>query len=167
MIFRSYCHFNKVTDITPDILRKMNIDTLFLDIDNTIKRFSDDNVSENVLMWLNDTKRSGIKIILCSNNYKKNVEPFARRVDIDFVHMCLKPSPFGYTRALIKSKSKRKNVLVCGDQIFTDILGANISFLKSALIEPIDTSNEAGTVGFRRRLFKRFHDKNMSRSNPF
>ena len=65
MLFRSYCYFSKVTDITPDILRKMNIDTLFLDIDNTIKRFSDDNVSEDVLMWLDDIKSNGFKIILC------------------------------------------------------------------------------------------------------
>lgn len=167
MLFDSYCHFEKITDITPEILEKINADTLFLDIDNTLKKYGDNKVSPEVRKWLDKMKNSGIKIILCSNNYKKNVKPFADSVSLPFVHFCLKPSPFGYTRALIKSGAKRKNVLVCGDQVFNDILGAKLTFIRSALIEPIDSSNESSTVKFRRRVFRRAYNRNMNRKNPF
>ena len=167
LLFNSFCHFDKVTDISPQILSKINITTLFLDIDNTLKRYGDREVSPEIAVWLDKMKQSGVQIILCSNNYKKTVKPFADKLGLEFVHFCLKPSPFGYIRARIKSGARRKNILVCGDQIFTDILGARLTFLKSALIEPIDTLNEAATVAFRRNLFKRAHNKNMSRKNPF
>lgn len=167
MLFNSYCHFDKITDITVPILRKLNITTLFLDIDNTIKEYGDITVKGHIKAWLNYMQKNNIKIILCSNNYRRNVEPIAKKLNLPFVHFCLKPSPFGYIRAKIKSKSKRKNILVCGDQIFTDILGARLSFLKSALIEPINYENEGETVKFRRRIFKKIHEKNMKRKNPF
>ena len=155
IFFRPNFYFDNITKITPDFLKKSGVDTLFLDIDNTIKPYGVQDVTDEVRAWLMQMKKSGIRLILCSNNYKRNVQPFAQKIGLDAVHMCLKPSPFGVVRAKIKTGAKRKNILVCGDQAFTDIFGARICFLKSALIEPIDTSNESWTVKLRRYLFEK------------
>ena len=167
ILFRAYCHFEKITDITPDILNKIGVNTLFLDIDNTLKRYGDAKPSIKVTNWLELMKHSGIKLVLCSNNFKKTVSPFSKVTGIPAVHMCLKPSPFGFWRALRLCRSKRSQILVCGDQVFTDILGARLSFMKSAYINPVDTSNEGATVRMRRAIFRRAEIKNTQMKNPF
>lgn len=166
-LFSPCGHIDKITDISIAMLRKLSVDTVFADIDNTVKCYGDNEPYDGVMQWVKEMQENGIKIILCSNNYKKNVEPFAQKMNLPFIHMCLKPSPFGFYRAKHKLKSKRKNIVVVGDQLFTDIFGANISFMKSILVEPIETSDEAGTVAFRRALESRHRQRILKRKNPF
>lgn len=166
-LFSPCGHIDKITDINIDMLKTLSVDTVFADIDNTVKRYGDNEPYDGVDRWVKEMRRHGIKIILCSNNYKKNVEPFAEKMNLPYVHMCLKPSPFGFYRAKHKLGSKRKNIVVVGDQLFTDIFGANISMLKSILVEPIETSGEAGTVAFRRALENRQRKRILQRKNPF
>lgn len=159
--------FNKVTDISLDTLKKLNINCVLLDIDNTIKPYGSNKLESNVSVWISNLKSAGIKIILCSNNYKKTVKPFAEKNQCEYVAFCLKPSPFGFFRACFKSKVKRKNLVVIGDQFFTDILGGKLLFLKTFLVNPISIETEAATVKIRRFLTKKFTDKIVNRENPF
>lgn len=160
-------HVSKVTDITLEMLNKLSVDTLLLDIDNTLKPYGAQLPADGVMQWISYMKDNGIKLIVCSNNYKRNVEPFAQKLGLPYVHMCLKPSPFGFIRAKHKLKSKRKNMLVVGDQLFTDIFGASNTFIKSLLVEPIRTDGEAKTVALRRTLEQRHRNKILQRKNPF
>lgn len=45
----------------------------------------------------------------------------------------------------------RRECLVVGDQIFTDILGANLCGMRSVLLDPLSPDPSA-TVRFKRRL---------------
>lgn len=159
--------FSSVTEISVDALKRMNIRCVFLDIDNTIKVYGSNSVSHEILSWINKLKRAEIKIILCSNNYEKNVAPFAKKIGCDYKSFCLKPSPYGYVRAIRKSGVKREHVLVIGDQVFTDILGAKICRLKTILVNPIDERSESKTVKLRRMLLKSATSTIKKRENPF
>ena len=72
-----------------------------------------------------------------SNNFKKRVEPFAAKYKLPFMYLSLKPLPLAYFRAVHKLGVKHKEVVVVGDQIFTDIIGSNFSFMKSILLVPM------------------------------
>lgn len=144
---------HNVTDITPELLKELGIDSILLDVDNTLAPPTSSIPYEGVQDWIDKIKAEGISIVICSNNYKSRIKPFSDSVGLDCVAMSLKPFPFGFNRAKRKLNEKPKSVLVVGDQIYTDILGANLAGMKSVLLTP--RSEEHGiSIHIRRRLEK-------------
>lgn len=160
-------YFPSLLDIEISTLQKLKIKCVLLDIDNTIKPYGAKCIDTPYCNWINNVKKNGIKVILCSNNYRKNVEPIAQSISCDFVSFCLKPSPFGYFKAFLKSKEKLSTILIIGDQFFTDILGGKIMFVKTFLLEPISKSSEGTTVKIRRKLTAPFTNRIINRDNPY
>ncbi len=150
-LFKPTVAVRHVTDISPKMLRQLEIDAILLDVDNTLAPPTSKIPYEGVQEWIERIKSCGIHIVICSNNYKKRIKPFADSVGLDCVAMSLKPFPFGFNRAKRKLKEKPKNVLVVGDQIYTDVLGANLAGMRSILLEP--RSEEHGfSIWIRRKL---------------
>ena len=140
-----------VTDITPELIRQLGIDAILLDVDNTLAPPTSHLPYDGVQEWIDSIKQMGIHIVICSNNYKKRVKPFSDRVGLDCVAMSLKPFPFGFNRAKRKFKEKPDSVLVVGDQVYTDVLGANLAGMKSVLLAP--RSEEHGfSIWLRRKM---------------
>ncbi len=160
-------YFNTLLQIDVAALKAMNIKCVLLDIDNTIKPYGAKYIEDKYIQWINSVKANNINVILCSNNYKVNVQPIARQAGCDYVSFCLKPSPLGYFRAYLKSGCKLKNMVVIGDQFFTDILGGKIMFIKTLLLQPISLESEGATVKLRRRLTAIFTDRIKARKNPY
>ena len=140
-----------VTDITPELLKQMGVDAILLDVDNTLASPYEKIPYEGVTEWLKKIKEAGFAVVICSNNFHKRIRPFAKGVGLDCVAMSLKPLPFGFIRAKKKLGEKPDSVVVVGDQIFTDVLGANMGRMKSILLEP--QSEEHGfSIYVRRKL---------------
>jgi len=140
-----------VTDITPELLDKLGVDTILLDVDNTLAPPTSKIPFKGVQDWIDSVKKTGVKIIICSNNYYSRIKPFADSVGLDCVAMSMKPFPFGFNRAKRRLKEKPQSVLVVGDQIYTDILGANLAGMKSVLLRR--RSKEHGwSIRLRRRM---------------
>lgn len=149
---------NKVTDITPALVHAIKADSILLDVDNTLAFPGSQEPLEGTIEWANAMKEAGIKIIIMSNNFQKRVQPFVAKYDLPFMSFSLKPLPFAYFRAMRKLKAKREDVVVVGDQVFTDIIGANFSFMKSILLMP---AVEETSVSFRvkRKLEKQIRKR--------
>ncbi len=150
-LFHPTVALRKVTDISPALLRQLEIDAILLDVDNTLAPPTSKIPYEGVKEWIERIQASGVHIVICSNNYKKRIQPFAESLGLDCVSMSLKPLPFGFNRAKRKLREKPKSVLVVGDQIYTDVLGANLAGMRSILLEP--RSEEHGfSIWLRRRM---------------
>ena len=147
-----------VTDITPEMLKEMGVDAMLLDVDNTLAPPTEKTPYKGVQEWIDSVKSSGVAVVICSNNFHKRIEPFSRSVGLDCVSMSLKPFPFGFNRAKKKLNEKPTSVVVVGDQIYTDVLGANLAGMKSILLKP--RSVEYGiTIKIRRALEKNIRKK--------
>ncbi len=157
-LFVPSMYVNGVMDINIDLLRDMNIKGIILDVDDTIAEHGSQVPFRGVTDWILKLKNYGIKIIILSNNLKKRVKPFAEKVGIPFVSVGLKPAPFGIIKALRKISLNKEEVVMVGDQIFTDILGANIYGLKSILIEPIGEPKSIN-LKMKRKFEKRIKQK--------
>lgn len=127
---------DKVTDITPKLIRSMKARALILDVDNTLAIHGSPVPFEGTVEWTRHMRENGISIIIMSNNFKRRVEPFAAKYGLPCLSLSLKPIPLGYFRAIRKMGVKRSEVVVVGDQIFTDVIGSNLSFMKSILLVP-------------------------------
>lgn len=69
--------FKSLLDISVDILKQLNTECVLLDIDNTIKPYGADSIDSKYVNWINNVKAYGIRVVLCSNNFYKNVRPIA------------------------------------------------------------------------------------------
>ena len=138
MIFRPNIKLNKVTDISLEILSKYNIDSLILDVDNTLSTHHGQVLTDGLEDWLALMKENGIKLTVLSNSNSKRLDPFAKKIGLDYISLGLKPLPFGYLRALKRLKSNKKQTAIVGDQIFTDVMGGNFVGLKTIWLTPIE-----------------------------
>jgi len=129
--------FSKVTDIKVEFLERLDIKFLMLDLDNTIAAYDEHVLSEDVSLWIDDIRNSGIELFLISNTTRTNrVETFAKSIDVEFIMKSYKPSPLSLLRAMeIKGYSSGESALA-GDQVFTDALAANRAGVVSIIIRP-------------------------------
>ena len=115
------------TDLDIKGYRKKGFDTVLLDVDNTIAVPNTGTCDERARQFIKELKENGFKVVIFSNNLKKRVKMFVGDLDVDYYYLALKPLPFSYLIACKMVKSKPEKTLVLGDQLVTDILGANLS----------------------------------------
>ncbi len=144
MLFVPDIKLDRITEITPELLKKYNISGLLLDVDNTMSTHHGTKLVEGLTDWIEKMQDSGIKLLVLSNSRQFRVEPFAKRLGLDFISMGLKPLPNGFLKGAKKLGLKRKNVAIVGDQIFTDLLGGNAVGLKTVLLTPIKLESSFG-----------------------
>ena len=154
-MFKPNFVLNSVTDITVEFLDKNNIKALLLDVDNTLSvAHANKTLRNGVAQCLSDMREADIPMMILSNAKKKRAIRFADSVGLDVVGLAAKPLPFGYFRAVKKLKIKRKNVAIVGDQIFTDVMGGNLSGVKTILVTDI-TPEDKPFFKFKRKLEKK------------
>ena len=96
-------------------------------------------------------KKIGFRCCLISNNQKPRVEMFNKDIQVDYVYNAHKPSTRNYLRAMEIMGTDRRSSVFIGDQLFTDVWGANRAGIMSILVKPIDKHEEIQII-LKRRL---------------
>lgn len=131
-------YLNKVEDITIEMLEENGIKCLILDVDNTLVDLKKE-VSKSIENWARNIKNCEIKLFVLSNsNDRKKVEKVAGILDAEFELFARKPLKVGFLKAKKKIGLDSNEIAAVGDQIFTDIIGANRCGMFSILVDPID-----------------------------
>lgn len=125
---------------------------LAFDIDNTLVHHGDDAAPE-VEALFRALHQIGFKTLLLTNNDEERVQRFLKNIDSLYICDAEKPNPDCYYQAVDRMALSPKEVLFIGDQIFTDILGANQSGMASILVHFIRLKNEK-RIGKKRYLEK-------------
>ncbi len=138
MLFKADIAFKSVLDITPEFLKKNNIKGLLLDLDNTLTTHDNPRPADGVIDWIKNVKSSGIKMVIVSNNHPPRVKPFADKLGLDFVCEGRKPLAKGFNEAQKRMNIPFEQLAVVGDQIYTDMLGANLKRVRGIFVYPIE-----------------------------
>ena len=126
-----------VTKITYEMLEEHQIKGMLLDVDNTLIDY-DRNLLDGLQEWLEELKEKNIQFCILSNtNQKEKVEKVANQLEIPYIFFAKKPFKSGFKKAQKQLGLKSKEIAVVGDQIFTDVIGANRCNMFSILVEPI------------------------------
>ncbi|MCF0228947.1 MAG: HAD hydrolase-like protein [Parasporobacterium sp.] len=114
---------------------------LLTDVDNTLVPHDAPSTvqAEELFRKLRDT---GFKICIISNNDEARVKTFADRVGAPYVFKASKPSATGYLRGMEITGTDISDTIFMGDQLFTDIWGANNARIPSVLVKPIRTDHK-------------------------
>lgn len=131
-------YLNSVKEITLQMLKQNNIKGLILDVDNTLIDFNK-KMPEGIKEWAENLKKNNIKLYIVSNsNHKEKVENTAKIIDVPYTYFAKKPLKGGLNRAKHALDLPSEQIAVVGDQIFTDVIGANRTKMFSILVKPID-----------------------------
>ena len=131
-------YISSVKEIGIDLLEKNHIQGLILDVDNTLIDF-DKKMPEGVETWIKNMKEAGIKFCILSNSNKiDKVKSVAGKLEIPFIYFAKKPLKTGFNKAKKILNLPAENIAVVGDQIMTDVIGANRSHMFSILVKPIE-----------------------------
>ncbi len=139
-----------VRAIDLDGLVAKGIDTLLVDLDNTLLPRDSEDIPDTLKDWAATLRDRGFKTCLVSNNWHARVKTVADELGFLLVAKAVKPLPFAFLRALSLMGSTRARAAVVGDQMFTDILGGNLLGMTTVLVEPLSATDLPHTLFLRR-----------------
>jgi len=142
--------YSSIFDIPFDALQEAGVCGLIVDIDNTLATFDVPDPPEQVVQLLADLRDAGFRVCLFSNNSEKRVTRFNAHLGLPAIYKAGKPKKRGIRRALGLLDTEAEQTALIGDQLFTDIWGANRCGIKSILVEPIAKRDE-WTVKLKRK----------------
>ena len=126
---------------------------IIYDLDNTLVPHGAP-ADERALELMDRLKSIGYTIFFLSNNRKERVEMFNEKIGALYLCKASKPNKRGYLKAAEMMNLDPSRILVVGDQIFTDIWGANMAGMRSCLVMPIDRSTDEIQIVIKRMLEK-------------
>ena len=110
--------------------------------------------------WLEELRKQGIKFCILSNSNKVDkVKGVAEQLGIPFIYFAKKPLRSGFRKAQIILDLPEENIAMVGDQIMTDIIGANRCHMLSILVKPIEEKEYLITKikrPFEKRIIKKY-----------
>lgn len=157
-------YFKSIYDINYKALKKSGIKCLIFDLSNTLESETTKAPSRKVRDLFEDLKDMGFKLIIMSNNLKKEVTPFKELLCVDSCYLSCKPLKHKYKKILNIFNYSVHEVACIGDQLFFDVLGANKMKFTSILVNPI-SADEFAVAKLNRKIenmfIKRLTDKDL------
>lgn len=142
--------FDRAYAVTAMFLKEQGVSAVMLDLDDTIVASKSDFIDDKYIAWIEALKSSGLSLLLLSNGNPPRVRYWTKELGIDGFYLVGKPFSFAYLRGLKKLKSSKAETIMIGDQVFTDVLGANIAGIKSILVKPLSNNGLWHTRALRR-----------------
>lgn len=163
-IFAPDKYYHSIYTINYKALKKSGIKCLLFDLDNTLCPFTAVKPSVKEKELVEGLKDMGFKVIIISNSPQKRLEPFKEGFNVDTACSSRKPLKKKYKKILDLYKFKDTQIAAIGDQLMTDILGANRMGLTSILVDPLTSKEYKWTKinrFFEKIVLRRFAKKGI------
>ena len=165
-MFYPDAYVDSVFAIDYEALYRKGYRGLMFDIDNTLVHHGDDS-TEEIDALFRRIHSLGFRTLMLSNNSRERIERFLKNIDAQYICEAGKPKPASYRKGAAMMGLELSQVLCIGDQVFTDILGANRSGMASILVQYIRQENET-RIGKRRQLegiILKFYRRSRNKQN--
>ncbi len=160
-VFAPDLYYSHVTTIDLADLTGRGVRHLLMDLDNTLLPRDSSDITPAVRAWIRDLGASGLTACLVSNNWHAHVHDVAADLGLPIVAKALKPFPGAFRRGLDLLDAQAENAAVIGDQVFTDVLGGNLTGMTTVLVTPLSASDLPHTL-----LLRRFERHVLAGRNP-
>ncbi|WP_281242858.1 YqeG family HAD IIIA-type phosphatase [Sporolactobacillus nakayamae] len=134
-------HVESILDIQPDKLKQRGIKALVTDLDNTLIAWNEKEITPELIGWFSSLEEAGISVMVLSNNSEKRVKLFSHSAGVSYIYRARKPLPFAFKRAMRIMKVRKDEMVVVGDQLLTDVWGANQVGAHTILVTPIASTD--------------------------
>ena len=152
-------------------LKQIGIKCLLFDLDNTLVLNKQSKLEEDEKKLISSLKKDFCVIILSNNKSKTRVSCVAKELDIPYYYLSFKPLSKNFKKVSSKYQFKPKEMCLIGDQLMTDVLGANSFGCFSCLVDKLGKEEEAitGVNRFLEGIILKHYEKNniMKRGNYY
>ena len=123
---------------------------IIFDIDNTLVEHDADATPEAIEL-IDKVRKIGLQVCLISNNDEERVTRFNRDINAQFIYNAKKPLKKSFLNAMKMMGTDVDTTVFVGDQLFTDVWGANRVGIKTFFVKAISPKEEIQIV-LKRRL---------------
>lgn len=134
--FKPDIYQNSIFDINYDKLYQKGIRCLLFDLDNTLGLYSEPTCSKEAKDLITKLKKK-FTVVIVTNSGKRRITPYLEDLGVDGISWAFKPS----CKSLVKIKAKyhltKKEMIIIGDQLMTDILAGKKFKIMTAFVNPL------------------------------
>jgi HAD phosphatase, family IIIA len=139
-----------IFEIDYNKLKKQGITCLIFDLDNTLGLIEHEKCPLKTKKLLKELQKDFL-ILISSNNTKKRIAPYLKDLGIGGVAFSLKPSTKGLRKIKKHYNLNKKEMVMIGDQIVTDILSGNRYKIMTILVDPLG-EKDLRITGLNRKI---------------
>lgn len=150
MLLRPALVVQAAPDVTPEILDSLGVRAVLIDMDDTIVASNSDELAPAYCDWVESLRRHDVPMLILSNGERSRVARCSRQLGIDGLALIGKPLGRAFRRGLKQLGTEPHETAMIGDQLFTDVLGANAAGLTSILVTPLSPGRLPHTRLMRR-----------------
>lgn len=163
--FQRFCPIRaeaSIHGIDPAELAKAGKRLVLLDVDNTLLAWRSEDIPQSTHDWVDQARAAGLQMCILSNTrHPERLDRLSKKLGIPYHFGKFKPSTVMYLKALEQFQVKPEEAVMIGDQIFTDVLGANRSGIEAIWVRqmaPVDffgtKISRLGERLLRKRLYR-------------
>ena len=95
--------------------------------------------SQSLKKWAADMKEKGLLLYILSNSpFGKVVQKIAKDLGMKYIYNAKKPFLKGFYKIQKETNIPKENILMIGDQLFTDVWGGNRFGIKTLFVNRIN-----------------------------
>jgi HAD superfamily phosphatase (TIGR01668 family) len=147
--FKPDAQLNSIFDLSLAQLNQDGVQTLLVDVNNTLISPEERVLSSSVLKHLTQLQNQGLQIILVSNNRNRPLKQQLDLLDLKYIEHALKPIRFRISAYLKLWKVSPAHLGVLGDQIFTDVYLGKRMQARTYWVKPLSTKDHMSTRWLR------------------
>jgi len=170
-LFTPYAYLKNVYDLDFSKLKRDNINAILCDLDNTLVGHNVKKPDQRVFDFIEKCKQENIKLIIFSNNTTNRVALFCEELGLKHYANAKKPLKFNYRKIIKENNLDKKRLVAIGDQLLTDVLGANLMRIKAIIVDPLQQKDLIWTKinrSLENIVYRRLDKKNiLKRGNYF
>ena len=118
--------FDKITDITPEDIFAMGGTAVGIDLDNTTVYDSTLTLFPGVSNWLKNIQAADIPVVIVTNTYDIRAKLISKKMNnLPYIANADKPDTECFRKAVGITGTDISGFVMIGDQLFTDVQGAN------------------------------------------
>ena len=151
-------------------LKDNNIKCLLFDLDNTLVPITVKIPTREIKQLFNKLEAMHFKVIILSNATKRRLKNFKEILNVDTSALSFKPHTFKYKKIMQIYKLELEEVAAIGDQLCTDIKGANKLGIISILVNPLSKKERINTKINRLKekiIYQYFEDNNILKKGEY
>lgn len=137
MVLKPKVVVEAASDVQASLLRAHGIRGLMVDLDDTLLASDQDRIPRANVAWLEGLRAEGFAVVLLSNGEPTRVARLAEELGIVGFSLSGKPLPRAFRKGLAALDLPPHAVAMVGDQVFTDVVGANWAGVTSILVRPL------------------------------
>lgn len=144
--FTPAASFNSLSDIPVEDLWEEGKRLILLDVDHTLIAWKSEEFDPAILNWVDRAKGLGFQLCLLSNTHRpQRLYRLCERLGVETFRGRRKPSREMFQMALEHFQKRAEEAVMIGDQLMTDVWGANRAGVDAIWVQKMAGPEFAGT----------------------